>query len=136
MIEDYPTLLSTEEQDKMDISLVIDRMGQLVLGVKDLFDEEASESGRISCDQAFKITKSLGLRGPFADDIEKCLNRSVSEDYTLDFSSFVDIYARHCGLATKLVLKYPRLDGDIDPNIILPMWVPLSTGRWIEVICS
>lgn len=46
---------------------------------------------------------------------------------TLDFSKFLDIYVKFCGLTAPSFSKLPAKEG------ILPYWVPSTEGVWIEV---
>ena len=106
---------------EVDVSLVLDRMGHLVLAVKQLFDRSASEAGLVRAQpEATAMLLELGLRGDHLTSATAALD-ALAEAGTplLDFPSFLSLYAFYCGLSA------PK------KNDLL--WAPGPGGLWREV---
>jgi hypothetical protein len=106
---------------EVDVSLVLDRMGHLVLAVKQLFDRSASEAGMVRAQpEATAMLLELGLRGDHLTSATAALD-ALAEAGTplLDFPSFLSLYAFYCGLSA------PK-NNDL-------LWAPGPGGLWREV---
>jgi hypothetical protein len=113
---------------KVDAAIIIDRIGQLVLGIKDHFDLRASVDGYITWKDAISFLMDLGLRDEdIAAAAEYLENLS---DGLLSFTSFIECYATFTGLANPVLIKKFSIGNKSSGE---NMWVPLSSGRWVEV---
>jgi len=98
------------------LAMAIDRMGQLVLGIKYLFDSLCEASGgELSADLAAGMFLDLRLPAEVYSIVRSRLAGS-----RVTFPGFLEVYVCHCGLLDKPSLMTPQA-----------LWVPTYTGRWI-----
>jgi hypothetical protein len=113
--------LTTEE-----LTTAIERMGQLVLGIKTLFDTKCdAKSQSVSAYDVPGMLLDLGLS---AEAFTKARGYLNSHDITtMDFPKFLELYARYSGLTAPSYSKISAKEG------VVPYWVPNCDGLWIEV---
>jgi hypothetical protein len=109
-----------------ELTTAIERMGQLVLGVKTLFDSKCgAKSDSVPAYDVPGMLLDLGLS---AEAFTKARAYLTSKDITsLDFPKFLELYARYSGLTAPSYSKISAKEG------VVPYWVPNCDGLWIEV---
>lgn len=104
-----------------NMAMIIDRMGHLVLGVKAAFDAISSTDGTVTWKEAVSLLLDLGPKGVdmnlASEDVQSSFQHSLC-----DFSHFLEIYAKYCGL------QAPGKLGKSDS-----LWIPNAEGNWNEV---
>jgi len=124
--------------ERAPLSVIVDRIGALMLGVKRQFDVLSGEFEVVSIEDAIDVCKDLGLTGDDIEAIERHYDREQSDARQVDFSTFLLIYAEHtglsdsCGIEMETKNKFSDSKGRLDPRGA-SMWVPLASGRWTKV---
>ena len=126
----------------VSIPLVLDRMGHLVLAVKQLFDSHASASGLVETHDAQTILLELGLRGSSLAEATAGMNNMKGRgDHNsrtlLDFPTFLQHYALACQLASNppKVEQEHEQEQEQEQHVSAPvlLWIPSASGIWKDV---
>ena len=110
-------------------TVVIDRMGGLIMAVKNLFDMYRAESGLISRVEAAQMLVDMSLRGG-----DSLLGTAGT---LMDWPTFLMHYVAVCGLtnpsSTDGTFDLPR---STKASVGESLWVPTATGMWCEILPS
>ena len=111
-------------------TMVIDRMGGLVMAVKNLFDTYCAESGLISRVEAAQMFVDMSLRGG-----DSLLGTAGS---LMDWPTFLMHYVAVCGLTAPSTTAGGAFDlpRSTKASVGESIWVPTATGMWCEVLPS
>ena len=126
----YEGVAARQRLDLDVTTTVIDRMGGLVMAVKNLFDTYCAESGLISRVEASQMFVDLSLRGG-----DSLLGTAGS---LMDWPTFLMHYVAVCGLTVPastdgITFDLPR---STKASVGESIWVPTATGMWCEVLPS
>jgi hypothetical protein len=107
------------------LTTVVERMGQLVLGVKALFDSRcASKTEEVPAYDIPGMLLDLGLGADAFTKARTYLTEAHIE--SMSFPKFLELYAGHSGLTAASYSKISLKEG------VVPYWVPNSDGMWVE----
>jgi hypothetical protein len=108
--------------NRADISLVIDRMDHVILGITSLFYKHtlSEDSPLINMDDYTKIMLDLGFRASSLSDAVALADGL--DNKLFDFPTFLELYSISCGLADSGDRKMTESS----------FWIPSSTGIWME----
>ena len=125
--------VSSTHAAEANISLVLDRMGHLVLAVKGAFDRRKSSAGLISGADATEVLLELSLKGAALGAATSAITATL--DYNgghglLDFPAFLQHYANVCGLSH---IKSTAAGAGTGTAAAPLYWVPTRSGMWTEV---
>jgi hypothetical protein len=115
-------------------SVLISRLGQLILGIKHLYDSNCAHNGYVTSGKAIELLLALGMRGGPLAEASQALEGSHQE--VLDFAKFLDVYCTFCGLKANVSNNsdnnsYNNNSSMYGVNTSADvMWVPTATGQW------
>jgi len=112
----------TAAEEITDMVILIERLGDIVISIKSLYDKLCVDQKQISSRDAMSLLLDMGLRNPM---LSKAAD--MFDDY-VEFSKFLYVY---CSLAG--VTKPSRFGKTTALSDKKYLWIPTISGMWEEI---